>query len=421
MFMNLIQLSSLRNLHTFDSWIAYKNYRFIWVGNFFGNNAQWLQLLTVGWLVRDLTIGSSTSSLLVITVGAINTLPGLVVGPWAGVLGDRVDRRKLLMLIQTFMAVMAISFALLMLSGKIMVWHAYAYVIISGICRSFAMPLRQALIANTVPREALGNALAANVLTITSSRLFGPFFGGVLIATLGFSWNFVLEAGFYVCMVLSLLPMKTPYREPGKARVNKSPAADLKEGILYIWKGERIIFFLIMLSLVPNVIIQPFMFLLPVFTDEILGRGADVGGALLAINGAGGFLAAFIIASVGFIFKKGMVVFGTAVLSCVVVILLSFTPWLAPAIIMIALLGFSQSTFRTTNSTLIQSLVPDELRSRVTSLRSYGQGFVVFTSLLIGWIADLSSASVAIMIMGGFGLAMTLAYLLIARRVRKLS
>jgi MFS family permease len=116
-----------------------------------------------------------------------------------------------------------------------------------------------------------------------------------------------------------------------------------------------------------------------------------------------------------------MVVFGTAVLSCVVVILLSFTPWLAPAIIMIALLGFSQSTFRTTNSTLIQSLVPDELRSRVTSLRSYGQGFVVFTSLLIGWIADLSSASVAIMIMGGFGLALTLVYLLIARRVRKLS
>ena len=87
MFMNLIQLSGLKNIHTFDSWMAYKNYRFIWVGNFFGNNAQWLQLLTVGWLVRDLTIGSSTTSLLVIPVGAINTLPGLVVGPWAGVLG----------------------------------------------------------------------------------------------------------------------------------------------------------------------------------------------------------------------------------------------------------------------------------------------------------------------------------------------
>ena len=146
-----------------------------------------------------------------------------------------------------------------------------------------------------------------------------------------------------------------------------------------------------------------------------------MGGVLLAINGAGGLLAAFIIASVGFIFRKGMVVFGPAALSSVVVILLGFTPWLAPAMIMIALLGFSQSTFRTTNSTLIQSLVPDELRSRVTSLRSYGQGFVVFTSLLIGWIADLSSASMAIIIMGGFGLVMTLAYFLIERRIRQLS
>ena len=419
--MNLIRWSGLRRLHTFDSWIAYKNYRFIWVGNFFGNNAQWLQLLTVGWLVRDLTADSSTSSLLVVTVGAINTLPGLVVGPWAGVLGDRVDRRKLLMVIQAFMAFLAISFALLMLSGRIEVWHAYAYVIISGTCRSFAQPLRQALIANTVPREALGNALAVNVLTITSSRLVGPFFGGVLIATLGFFWNFALEAGFYGCMILSLVPMKTPYREQGPVRDSKSPLADLKEGIFYIWKDERTIFFLIILSLVPNVVIQPFMFLLPVFTEEILGRGAEVGGALLAINGAGGLMAAFIIASVGFLFKKGIIVVGAASVSCIIVILLANAQWLAPAIILVALFGFSQSTFRTTNSTLIQSLVPDSLRSRVTSLRSYGQGFVVLTSLLVGWLADFSSATVAILVMGSFGLALTLAYLLIVRRVRQLS
>ena len=195
----------------------------------------------MGWLVRDLTAGSSASSLLVVTVGAINTLPGLVVGPWAGVLGDRVDRRKLLMGIQTFMAFNAGSFALLVLSGQVEVWHAYTYVVLSGVFRSFAMPLRQALIANTVPREALGNALAANVLTITSSRLVGPVFGGILIATLGFFWNFGLEALFYVCMVLSLLPMKTPYSERRASGERKSPVADLKEGIQYIWRGERTI------------------------------------------------------------------------------------------------------------------------------------------------------------------------------------
>ena len=163
------------------------------------------------------------------------------------------------------------------------------------------------------------------------------------------------------------------------------------------------------------------MFLMPVFTDEILGRGADVGGALLAVNGAGGLLAAFIIASVGFVYRKGIVVFGTAILSSITVILLGQMHWLVPAFLMVALLGFSQSAFRTTNGTLIQSLVSDTLRSRVTSLRSYGQGFVVFTSLLVGWFAGSTSATVAIMVMGALGLALTLAYLLIAKRVRDLT
>ena len=118
--------------------------------------AQWLQLLTVGWLVRDLSAGSSSSSLLVVTVGAINTLPGLVVGPWAGVLGDRVNRRKLLMSIQSIMACCAMLFSFLVLSEQVEVWHAYAYVIVSGVCRSFAMPLRQALIANHRPPGSPG-------------------------------------------------------------------------------------------------------------------------------------------------------------------------------------------------------------------------------------------------------------------------
>ena len=96
-------------LHTFDSWIEYRDYRLLWVGNFCANSAQWLQLLTVGWLVRSLTEGSPSSSLLVVTVGGLSTLPGLLVGPWGGVLGDRIDRRKLIMGIQSFMAVLAFS------------------------------------------------------------------------------------------------------------------------------------------------------------------------------------------------------------------------------------------------------------------------------------------------------------------------
>ena len=262
--------SKIPKLHTFDSWIYYPNYRFLWIGNFFANGAQWLQLLSVGWLVQHLTQGTTSSALLVITIGAINTLPSLFVSPWGGVLGDRLDRRKLVMSLQLFMTCMAFFFAFLILLDWIEVWHAYAYVLISGVCRSLIQPLRQALVANTVPTEAIGNAFATNVLTITGTRLIGPFFGGILIASLGFFWNFMVEGFLYLGMVLAFLPMRTPYYQPRKESQRKSFLADLKEGIVYIWKGERVILHLMILALIPNVLLHPVWFMFPIFTVEVL-------------------------------------------------------------------------------------------------------------------------------------------------------
>ncbi len=405
-------------LQTLDSWLAYPNYRLLWFGNFCANSAQWLQLLTVGWLVRDLTADLTSSALLVVTAGAMNTLPGLLIGPWGGVLGDRVDRRRLIMYIQSFMVVFAFAFAMLVRSGQAEVWHAYAYVIVSGACLSVSQPMRQVLIANTVPREALGNAYATNVLTITGTRLVGPFVGGILIANLGFFWNFAVEALLYAAMVAVFLPLKTPYAQTRVATRN-SPVADLKEGVRYVWSGNRVILVLIALSLIPNVVLQPVMFLLPVFTDEVLGRGADVGGFLLATNGLGGLIAALGIASIGFIFRRGMVCLITVLLSSAVVVVFAQAQWLPMALVVVALLGFSQSAYRTTASTMIQTMVPDDLRARVTSLQRYGQGFVVVTSLLIGWFAGVTSVSLALTVVGLVGLAGGLAFLLMSPSVRR--
>ena len=110
------------------------------------------------------------------------------------------------------MIVMAFSFAILVGARMVTVVHAYVYVLISGLCLSITMPMRQVLIANVVPPESLGNAYATNVLTITGTRLLGPFFGGILIATLGFFWNFTAEAMLYVANILMLIALKTPTR-----------------------------------------------------------------------------------------------------------------------------------------------------------------------------------------------------------------
>ena len=330
-----------------------------------------------------------------------------------------LDRRKLLMKIQTFMAVLAVLFAVLIvsdhgleLSDQLRVWLAYSYVLVSGVCLSIAQPMRQALIANTVPPEAFGNAYATNSLTITGTRIFGPFIGGILIASLGFTANFLLEAALYATMVLVFLPMKTPF-QLGAAVRHRSPVADLSEGVRFIRRERRFILTLILLGLIPNVVLHQVWFLLPVFTTNILHQDADVGGFLLAATGVGGFTSAFIIASVGFTFKKGPVALASVLLSLIFVILFARSPWmiptfpLVPALVLIGLMSMAQAHYRTTSGTLIQLITPDRFRSRVTSLASYGQGLVFPFSVLVGLLAEFSDVVTAITVLGMIGLILS--------------
>ena len=407
---------------TLDAWKAHRDYRFLWVGNFFANTAHWLQLLTLGWLVRDLTVDSEWSALLVVGISGISTLPGIVIGPLGGVLGDRVDRRRLIMSLQAFMVCLSFGFACVIAFDLVEVWHVFAYAIISGACLSITQPMRQALIANTVAPHMLGNAYATNVLTIPGTRAIGPFVGGFLIFNLGFFWNFTMEALLYLGMILAYLPMRTPYTTPRRRRADGQQAGffqDLVEGMRYIWSGNRVLFLLITLTLVPNMVLQPIMFLLPLFTSEILGREADIGGILLSINGFGGFLMALTIASFGFFIKRGMVCLITALVSSLLAFALTGASWLPLALLLIALFGASQTAFRTTNGTVMQTLTPDELRGRITSLQRLGQGLVVGSSLLVGWFAGATSVVWALTAMGAVGLTASLAYMAFARRLRE--
>ena len=409
----------LPRLRTFDSF-AFRDYRYLWIGNFFSNNAQWLQLLTVGWLVRDLTENSPASTFFVVTVGGMSLLPGLIMAPIAGTLGDRLDRRKLVIAIQCFMAAFSFLFAVMVGQELVTVWHAYIYVFVSGICVSVSQNSRMALVANTVPRHAMAHAFATNVLTIPGTRMIGPFIGGILITTLGFFWNFTLESLLYLGTVLVFLPIKTPYARSGRARAQTSFMSDLLGGFTYVWRDKRVLLYLTMLGFIPNTILQPAMFLLPVFTDEILRRGADVGGYILAANGLGGLLMALFIASFGFVFPKGKIVLVCALGSAVFILLFSYAIILPLAFLLIMLFASTQTAFRTTNGTLMQLLVSDDMRSRVTSLQRYSMGGVLLFSLMVGSFAEYTSVSITLAAMGLLGIALGFAFWFFARQIREL-
>ena len=395
-------------LHTIDAWLAYRDFRLLWFGNFFAFSAQWMQLLSIGWLVKELSAGSGVGGLLVLSASGLNILPSLVVNPIAGALGDRLDRRKLAMATQAFSAVLAMAFAILVDSDLMRLWHAYAYVIISGVCLAITMPIQQVMVSNTVPGRAISNAYAINTLTITGTRMIGASIGGILIAQLGFFWNFTMEAALYLGVVLMLWPMRMPYASappPGDARF--SPLADFRDGLVHLWQEQREILHMMLVSFIPNTILHPVWFLLPLFTAQVLQAHADLGGYLLAVTGLGGLISTLAIATFGFPFRRGGLLLAAAALSSVCTMLFSQSSWLPAAFVFLALMSLFQAYYRTTQGTVVLTVVPDRFRARTMTVLAYERGLLTGASVLVGILADATSAAMAILALGGLGLAMS--------------
>ena len=372
--------------------------------------------ITLSWLVWSLTESASLSG----AAAGLRGLPTLVIGPWAGVLADRVDRRKLVIALQIFLAVVAVFFASLVATGSVQVWHVFAYASVSAVCFAFIMPARQSLIANTVPPENMGNAFALSAMTVTVNRLAGGLLGGLLITTVGIQWNFFVEAGAYVGTVLLLIPMKTPYQQASTARFS-SVMANFKDGFRYIRQDNRIILHLIVLGLILNVVFIPIPALLPAYTSKVLTADASVGGFLLAAQGVGGITATVAIASLGFVINKGNLGLICLVLGSISVLVLAQSHWLALSIAMLIVLGISQSTFIVSTQTLIQSMVPDTLRGRITSIYMLEFGLGPIAIVLIGILMDLTTVPSALTIVASVGLALSILFLAAFKQVRGLA
>ncbi|HIA75715.1 MAG TPA: MFS transporter [Dehalococcoidia bacterium] len=411
----------LPTIHTLDSLRAYPDYRYLWTANFCANTAQWLQLLTVGWLVKSLTENGSNSALLVVGIGGAAALPGIIIGPWGGVLGDRLNRKKLVISLEIFMVLLALSFALLLRTGFVLVWHVYAFVLLAGCCETLKMPIRQALIANTVPSHALSNAYATSVLTIPGTRMIGPFIGGIIVSNVGFFWNFTIEALLYLGVIVALIPMSTPYFIKREFVTNFGVSqmfTDMADGFKYLWKQQRPLSLIYMLSAAPNVVLHPVIFLLPLFTIDVLHRDVEYGGYMMAVNGAGGLLMVFVFSAFGFPKWRGMLCILSALGGAIMTLLLSQSLWITPAFLVLAIFGATQTAFRTTTGVLTQTLAEDQYRVRAMSAYRIGMGMVVFFSLFAGWMAGITSVRPTLLFMGALGVVISIIFWIFSPAVR---
>jgi MFS family permease len=399
--------STFESLHNVD-------YRYLWTGNLFSMAGFWIQQVTISWLVWELS-GSAT---MVGIASGLRSLPFLFMGPLGGVAADRLDRRHLLMMTQTIMAVAAVLFAAVVALGWVRVWHAMAFSFVMGCGMAMNLPVRQSLIANTVPRNDLGNAIALNAMATNATRIIGPAAGGVLIVAFGTAGNFLLQAGLYLCMVGIIFPMKVPYRDTTTAS-KASALGSLKEGIRYVW-GDKTMFGLVILSFIPALFIMPLLHILPVFTAEVLHAKANIYGYLMASFGVGGLLATLIQASFGSNIRSGSL--GIAALACssffLILFSLSSLPWVA--FLLLAFIGFSMMTFRVNNNTLVLTLSPDELRGRVMSIYMMDHAFTPLASAALGACADIFSTPAALAAAGVLGLASMLMLMASIKQMRDL-
>jgi MFS family permease len=317
------------------------------------------------------------------------------------------------------LAAVAVMFALLVALDLVRVWHAMVFSFVMGTGLAVNMPVRQALITNTVPRTDLANAIALSAVAGNASRIAGPAAGGMLILAFGMTGNFLLQAGLYLAMVAFLFPMKLPYRSAGPA-CKDSALASLKEGLRYVW-GNRTLLGLVMLSFISTLFVIPILQLMPVFTEQVLHAGADSYGYLMAAFGVGGLLATLIQASFSNRTCSGWIGMVALLTACGFVVILAQVSYLWLAFSLIAAIGFFMITFRVNNNTFVLSLTPDELQGRVMSIYMIDHGLTPFASAMLGICADLLSVQIAISASGILGLVCMFCLWAGVKQVRDLS
>ena len=369
---------------------------------------QWIQQVTLGWLLYDLT----GSSMLLGAMNGLRALPFLVAGPIAGVAADRMDRRRLMVRTQHVLVVTAVGMGILVASGFLRAWHLFVFTLITGIAWAFNEPVRQSLVPGTVPQKELANAIALNSAGFNLTKVIGPAIGGLLIAGFGAAGNFFIQGAAYLGVAYMIALMRVP---PPSGEANKSSAlANLKEGLRYVWSNPTVLA-LMTAAYVPRVFAVPYQLLMPVFQKDVLRVGPEGLGVLMAAPGAGAVLAVLFLASTAHRFKrKGLLLLWSLIFLGAFLILFSRTTSFPLALIVLVCVGAFQIMFMTTTNTMLQTIVPDALRGRVMSLYMLDRGLQPAGSLLAGVTAHAIGAPATVAAMGS---AVILLVLLVAWRV----
>jgi MFS transporter, DHA1 family, staphyloferrin A biosynthesis exporter len=389
-----VDASSRRfRLGTFSS-LRHANFKYLWFGTLFMSGGQWIQQVTLGWLLYDLT----GSSVLLGLLNGLRAVPFLIASPIAGVAADRLDRKKLILVTQYLLIVTAAAMGLLVVSGFLEVWHLFVFTLITGVTWAFVDPVRQTLVPALVPRADLMNAVALNSAAFNLTKVIAPSLGGALIVFSGAGGNFFVQSIAYLGVLVSIYWMSIPPTPP-EAR-QSSAIANLKEGLLYVWSNPSV-FALMTTALVPRIFAVPYQTLMPVFQKDVLKVGPEGLGVLLAAPGLGAMLAGLMLATLANrVRRQGVLLLVSLVSLGVAMNLFSWTTSFPLAILALIAVGSCQIFYMATTNTMLQVIVPDHLRGRVMSIYALDRGLMPVGALMAGVSAHVIGAPATVSYMG---------------------
>jgi MFS family permease len=353
-----------------------------------------MQSVAQAWLVYRLT----GSSLLLGAVGFSSQIPVFLVGPIGGTITDRHNRHRLIIATQTASMILAFFLAALTLSGRIQVWHIFVLAALLGVVNAFDIPARQAFLVEMVGKDDLMNAIALNSSMFNGARIVGPAVAGVMVAAVGEGWCFFVNAISYLAVIASLLMMHV--RPPERLARTASTLENIIEGFQYVRETGPIKALLMLVGLV-SLVGMPYAVLMPIFADQILHGGARGLGLLMGATGIGALLGALMLAA-----KQGLRGLGkwVAVSSMgfgASLILFSFSRWFWVSFAALLPVGFAMMVQMAASNTLIQSMVPDQLRGRVMAVYSMMfMGMAPLGAFFAGALAEHLGAPITVAIGG---------------------
>ena len=375
------------------------NFRRYYTGQAISMIGTWVQSVALMWLAYGLTDSTFFTGL----VGFLQSIPHLVLAPLAGVLGDRINRRKLLIVVLSLLALQSTVLAVLAGMHLISPLQLASLALFAGICNAFETPTRQSIFVQLIDRrEDLPNAIALNSMLMNGTRLIGPSIGGLLIVMFDESVCFALNAATYLAVLVALSRLRISARP---ARAPSHPLADLAEGWRYamgMLPVRRMLFTLAAVS----TSISPYATLMPAMAVQVFGQGAALVGLFIGAVGLGAFLSAVSLARRPSVRGLGRLIPTAAVVAGLGMIGFGFSTDVYASVVLMMMAGFGMFMTGAACNTILQSIVEEEKRSRVMSYYTmFFIGVAPFGHYFAGWLAEHIGVSMTFMVSGAVSLA----------------